>query len=413
MRKSSVPRSGAADAVARDDAQLAARLGAAVDAAVGRGSIVGAVVLVARGGALLYRRAAGWCDREAALPAREGDVFRLASMTKLIVSVAALRLCERGEMALDDPVTRWLPWFHPRLASGGAPPILLRHLLSHTAGLCYGFERPPGNAYEAAGISDGLDLAGIDLEENLRRIVSVPLLFAPGTGWQYSLATDVVGALLQRATGLPLAEVVAREVTAPLGMSHTGFRVPRGARLAVAYRDDPAGPRRIGAHDALQLDTGVARVSASRVHDLQAYPCGGAGMVGTAADYLRLLECLRTGGAPLLAEASTRALLTNAIGDVAVPSRGPGWTFGLGPLVLQDPQLAGSVQGRGTWLWGGVFGGHYWVDPEHALSLVALTNTGVAGLWGAFPDSLVAALYSTGEGPGACDRVLAPISNAH
>jgi CubicO group peptidase (beta-lactamase class C family) len=379
---------------------LVEQLDAAVDAAVDSGAIVGAVVMAASHGHLLYQRAAGWCDREEALPAQESDVFRLASMTKLIVSVAALRLCERGTLALDSPVTRWLPGFRPRLADGSVPPILLRHLLSHTAGLCYGFERPPGNAYEAAGISDGLDLAGFDLEENLRRIASVPLLFAPGTGWQYSLATDVVGAVLQRATGLPLPEVIAREVTAPLDMSLTGFQVPRGARLATAYRDDAAGPRRVGARDTLQLDTGVVRVSADRVHDPRAYPCAGAGMVGTAADYLRLLECLRRGGAPLLTEASTRALLGNAIGEVAVPSRGPGWTFGLGPLVLADPRQACSVQGRGTWLWGGVYGGHYWVDPVHALSLVALTNTGVAGLWGAFPDSLVAALYSSQRAQG-------------
>lgn len=387
-----------AAAVAPRKVSLVAQLDQVVEAAVCGGAVVGAVLMVARHGRVLYQRAAGWCDREAGLPARETDVFRLASMTKLIVSVAALRLCERQTLALDSPVTRWLPQFSPRLPDGSAPPILLRHLLSHTAGLCYGFERLPGNAYETAGISDGLDLSRLNLEENLRRIASVPLLFAPGIGWQYSLATDVVGAVLQRVTGLPLPDVIAREVTGPLGMSRTGFRVPRGARLAVAYRDDAAGPQRIGAHDTLRLDTGVARISAERVHDTRAYPCAGAGMVGTAADYLQLLECLRLGGAPLLTEASTHALLTNAIGEVTVPSRGPGWTFGLGPLVLADPHQAGSVQGRGTWLWGGIYGGHYWVDPVHALTLVALTNTGVAGLWGTFPDSLIAALYSSGQG---------------
>ena len=370
------------------------RLDRAVESAVSSGTVVGAVVTVAQHGELLYQRSVGWCDREARLPAHITDVFRLASMSKLITSVAALRLCERGVLTLDDAVTRWLPEFRPRMADNSVPIIQLRHLLSHTAGLSYCFEQPPGNAYEQAGVSDGLDLAEIDLEENLRRIASVPLLFAPGTAWQYSIATDVVGAILQQATDMSLPDVLAREVTQPLGMASTGFALACGARLATAYKDDPTGPRVVSPQDILPLDTGVVRVSSVRAHRVDGYPCAGAGMLGNAPDYLRLLECLRSGGAPLLTPDSVRALLGNAIGNIAVPSRGPGWTFGLGPLILADPQLAGSQQGCGTWLWGGVYGGHYWVDPKNALSLVALTNTGVAGLWGAFPDSLVAALYA-------------------
>ncbi len=360
---------------------------------VDSGQIVGGVLLVAQGGVLRYVSARGWADRERRVSVTRGTRFRLASLTKLLTSVAVLQLCEQGMLSLDAPVTDWLPAFRPRLSDGRKSVITLRHLLSHSSGLGYGFEQPPGNTYELAGVSDGLDRVAFDLQENLTRLAKLPLLFEPGTAWGYSLATDVLGAVIEQGTGRALSQVIHEKVTQPLGMGSTSFRQDQG-RLARAYKDGAGAPERIGAGDVLVLESGTARVSSGRVYDAQAYESGGAGMLGTADDYLKLLECLRLGGAPLLNSVSTAALLSNAIGKVTLKGGGAGWTFGLGPVILADPLAAGQRQGAGTWSWCGVYGSHYWVDPVSEISLVVLTNTAVAGAWGRFADALVEAVYS-------------------
>jgi CubicO group peptidase (beta-lactamase class C family) len=360
---------------------------------VDQGRVVGGVLLLAQGGALRYASARGWADRENRLPMQRETRFRLASLTKLLTSVAVLRLCQSGLLALDAPVTTWLPDFRPGLADGRQPVITLRHLLSHTSGLGYGFEQMPGNAHQRAGVSDGLDRVAFDLAENLRRLAEPQLLFEPGSSWAYSLGTDVLGAVLQQVAGEPLPQVIARWVTEPLAMHVTGFACGDPHALAVAYKDGLPEPLRISACDVLELESGHARVSCVRAYDASQYTSAGAGMLGTADDYLQLLECLRLGGSPLLSRASTAALVGNAIGNMVMEGRGAGWKFGLGPAVLTDPTAAGHLQGAGTWTWCGLYGCHYWVDPLAEITLVALTNTAVAGAWGAMADGLVEAIY--------------------
>ncbi|MBV1810004.1 serine hydrolase domain-containing protein [Pseudomonas viridiflava] len=379
--------------MAQVDERAVQRLAEVWQGWVDSGQIVGGVLLVAQGGVLRDVSARGWADRERRVIVTRGTRFRLASLTKLLTSVAVLQLCEQGVLSLDAPVTDWLPAFRPRLSDGRESVITLRHLLSHSSGLGYGFEQPPDNAYEAAGVSDGLDRVAFDLQENLSRMAKLPLLFEPGTAWGYSLATDVLGAVIEQGTGRGLSQVIDEQVTRPLGMASTSFRQDQG-RLARAYKDGAGAPERIGDGDVLVLESGTARVSSGRVYGAQAYESGGAGMLGTADDYLKLLECLRLGGAPLLNSVSTAALLSNAIGKVTLKGRGAGWTFGLGPVILADPLAAGQRQGAGTWSWCGVYGSHYWVDPVSEISLVVLTNTAVAGAWGRFADALVEAVYS-------------------
>lgn len=379
--------------MAQVDERAVQRLAEVWQGWVDSGQIVGGVLLVAQGGVLRDVSARGWADRERRVIVTRGTRFRLASLTKLLTSVAVLQLCEQGVLSLDAPVTDWLPAFRPRLSDGREPVITLRHLLSHSSGLGYGFEQPPGNAYALAGVSDGLDRVAFDLQENLSRLAKLPLLFEPGTAWGYSLATDVLGAVIEQGTGRALSQVLGEQVAGPLGMASTSFRQDQG-RLARAYKDGADVPERIGDDDLLVLESGTARVSSGRVYGAQAYESGGAGMLGTADDYLKLLECLRLGGAPLLNSVSTAALLSNAIGKVTLKGRGAGWTFGLGPVILADPLAAGQRQGAGTWSWCGVYGSHYWVDPVSEISLVVLTNTAVAGAWGRFADALVEAVYS-------------------
>ncbi|BEO23165.1 hypothetical protein SMQC20_17490 [Serratia marcescens] len=182
----------------------------AIEKALREKRLVGAVVLVAQGGEIVYRRAAGMADREAGKPMACNTLFRLASVSKPIVSTAALALMARGDMRLDDPVTRWLPDFRPRLADGTVPLLTLRHLMTHTAGLSYRFFQPEGGCYARLGVSDGMDEAALSLPENVRRIASAPLLAPPGAEWRYSIATDVLGAVIERASGLPLAQAVKK-----------------------------------------------------------------------------------------------------------------------------------------------------------------------------------------------------------
>ncbi|WP_024643390.1 serine hydrolase domain-containing protein [Pseudomonas syringae] len=375
------------------DESAAQRLAQVWQRFIDQGRIVGGVVLLAQGGELRYACASGWADRERQIPVCRNTRFRLASLTKLLTSITVMRLCELGVLGLDAALTDWLPAFRPRLADGREPVITLRHLLSHTSGLSYGFEQPSGNAYQQAGVSDGLDCVAFDLHENLARLARLPLLFEPGSAWGYSLATDVLGAVIEQASGMPLSHAVARWVTEPLSMSRTSFRHEPGQPLAAAYKDGACWPQRIGDNEVVMLDSGWARLSSVRAFDSTAYESGGAGMLGTADDYLRVLECLRLGGAPLLSPASTEQLLGNAMGQKIVENRGPGWKFGLGPMILTDPPAAGHLQGAGTWSWCGLYGSHYWVDPVSAISFVAMTNTAVAGAWGEFAEAMVDALY--------------------
>lgn len=380
----------------RLEADLARRVDAVLDDYVGRGAIVGAVTLIARGGRLAYRRAAGFADRESGRPMTLDTPFRLASVTKPFVTTAALALAEQGKLDIEAPVTRWLPAFRPRFADGEAA-VTVRHLLTHTSGLGYGFAQGPAGAYHGAGVSDGIDRPGIDLDENLRRLAALPLLFRPGSAWQYSLATDVLGAVVAAAAGRPLPEAVRDLVTGPLGLAGATFGTASPERLATPYADADGGPVRMSEpHDLPFGEGGAIRFSPARAGDPGAYPSGGAGMVGTPGDALALLETLRAGGGRVLQPATVAALATNAVGDMAVQGIGAGWGFGLGVAVLVDPAAAATPQSAGTWRWGGVYGHNWFVDPVERLTVVTFTNTAVAGMNGPIREALRDAVYAAG-----------------
>jgi CubicO group peptidase (beta-lactamase class C family) len=366
-----------------------------IDRAVHEQHLVGVVVLVARDGRLLLRRAAGFADRERGLPMREDTIFRLSSVTKPIVTATALALIEQGKLGLDDPVVRWLPAFRPKMVDGSEPAIAIRHLLTHTAGLTYGIFQPPNGAYESAGVSDGLDQPGLSMDEELKRLAMVPLSYAPGSAWGYSLAMDVLGEITSRAGGAPLPELVEQLVTRPLAMADTGFAVRDLDRLAVPYVDG-ATPRLMQDPDIVPFGDGAGiRYSPSRIFDARSFPSGGAGMVGTATDFMKFLEAVRQGGAPVLSTDRARAMMTNQTGELRIDVEPtPAWGFGFGGAVLLDPDLAGTPQAAGTWKWGGVYGHHWYVDPVNRLTVVALSNTAIEGMAGKFVGGLMHAVYS-------------------
>jgi CubicO group peptidase (beta-lactamase class C family) len=344
---------------------------------------------------VVYRRAAGFADRESRTPMREDTLFRLASVTKPIVSTAAMVLVAQGKLSLDDDVTRWLPDFRPALSDGKVPAITVRHLLTHTAGLGYRFAEADANGpYARAGVSDGLDGAAITLAENVRRIASVPLQFAPGTSWNYSVALDVAGALIEAVCGMPLAEAVNALVLHPLGARETAFVALDPARLATPYVNGTPQPHRLAENETVPVLEGMVGVtySPARALDAQAFASGGAGMVGSAGDVLRVLDTLRAGGGALLPAALVEEMGRVQTGDFELPDR-PGVGFGIGFSVLRDPRAAASPESPGTWRWGGVYGHSWFVDRARGLTVVSLSNTLYEGMNGQYTVDLRDAVY--------------------
>ena len=376
--------------------QMGKRIDATIARAVAEERVVGAVVTVSIDGAVAYQRAFGWADREARRPMQVGTAFRLASITKPVVTLAALRLVELGQLRLDAPVTDYLPTFRPKLPGGEAPVITIAQLLLHTSGLGYGFEEDQQGAYARLGVSDGLDSSRITLAENLRRLAQAPLYFAPGTQWRYSLGLDVVGAVIERVRGQPLPHAVDALVLQPAGVKGFRFVSPRSRMLATPYADGKPQPvrmtrdMRVTAAGA-PAGTGVV-FDPGRAYAANAFPSGGGGMQGTAPGLLELLEIVRTGGAPVLRHGGMAPPFQALVGEQA-QTQGPGWGFGLGGAVLVDPAAAHTPQSAGTLQWGGAYGHNWFVDPARRLSVVMLTNTAFEGMNGALTTELRDAVY--------------------
>ncbi|GLK62543.1 serine hydrolase domain-containing protein [Paracoccus kondratievae] len=371
---------------------LETRLDQAIDSALAEKRIVGAVVLVAKDGEIVYHRAAGHADREAGGEMHEDAIFRLASVTKPFVTAAAMRLVEEGRLDLNAPVTRWLPEFRPALPDGSTPEITIHQLFTHTSGLGYAFLEQADGPYHRLNISDGLDQPGLSLTENLSRLSAAPLHFAPGTGWRYSLGIDVLGGVLEQIEGQSLSEIVRDKVTAPLGLTDTDFTVRDPARLAKPYADGTPEPVPMTDGMAVPLMDVAAVFAPSRILDSNSYQSGGAGMAGTASDVLRFLEAIRTDGSPILKPETVKLMVSDQVGTDA-ETQGPGWGFGYGWAVLADPAPSGTPQAAGTLQWGGAYG-HYWfVDRKNGLSVVALTNTAFEGMSGKFITDIRDAVY--------------------
>ncbi|MGO4744969.1 serine hydrolase domain-containing protein [Serratia quinivorans] len=381
------------------DQSLAKRVQAVSRRAIDEGRIVGSVVLVARHGKRVYANACGYADRERQRPMRRETLFRLSSVSKPYITLAAMRMIERQKLGLDDAVSHWLPWFTPALAGGRRPQIKIRHLLSHTAGLDYRLNQPANGSYQRLGIQDGMALSSMTLEQNLRLLAQAELLSEPGSEFNYSLAIDVLGAVLEQVAGESLPQVFKHWVAQPLGLRNTGFYTPDTDNLATAYYNSAALPQPIRDGMLLTLPEGFGfeiEMAPSRALDAQAYPSGGAGMVGDADDVLRLVETLRSGREGIL-QPATAALMRQPHVGVQAEVQGPGWGFGFGGAVLADAQLATTPQHNGTLQWGGVYGHSWFYDPQAAISVVALTNTAFEGMNGLYPQQIRDAVYGAGE----------------
>jgi CubicO group peptidase (beta-lactamase class C family) len=361
------------------------------------GRLPHAQLLISRDGEIVHFSSQGAAREGESRPIDEGSMFRIASMTKPVTSVGFMMLVEQGKVALDTPVQHVLPEFADVAVydggGGGAPfatkpatePMRMLDLLRHTSGLTYGFQYR-GNidaAYRATGVDvDKVDLwyDGNDLDGFVGGLASMPLEFSPGAAWNYSVSTDVLGAVIQRVSGMPLDRYFAENIFTPLGMDDTGFVVPPGKadRLTDCYAWDAPNGRRV------MYD----RAAESRWLRTPRLFSGGGGLVSTALDYHRFcLMCANGGGldgARLLGRKTIDLMTMNHLqgrSDLATLSRSmfsetqnAGIGFGLGFAVTQDVatvMIPGSV---GEYYWGGVFSTSFFIDPVEKLHVVFMTQ---------------------------------------
>jgi CubicO group peptidase (beta-lactamase class C family) len=371
---------------------LKEKLDKIIDQAISDKTIVGTVLVVKRDGKTVYKRAAGLADKENNLAVRENEMFRLASMTKPLVAACALRMAQEGIFNLDEPITKWLPYFTPKTADGKTPVITMRQLLTHTSGLGYVFMEDVEGPYHKAKVTDGLAQDGISQEENLKRLVTVPLLFEPGTAWHYSLGIDVVGAAIEKASGKSLQEAVKSRISGPLAMKDLTFTVSKeqAKRLAVPYFNTPSGPQKMAEKQLVPFSKSGFTICPGQAFNSACYQSGGSGMIDTASDYSNFLETMRLGGNKF----QNLDMLANKVGNYSI-SMGPGWGFGFTGAVLKDPAAAKTPQGTGTVQWGGATGNQWFVDPVNKISVVSLTNTTTAGMQGPYPNALRDAIYES------------------
>lgn len=359
------------------------------------GKVAGATTLVYRRGQVAHFGSSGLADIARGTPMDGQTIHRIYSMTKPMTSVAIMMLYEEGHFQLDDPISRFLPDFAgQRVFTGGARgkidtlpaqrDITFRDLLTHTSGLTYGFMQ--ANAVDALYRERGIDFGAAEtsLAEVVQMLAALPLVAEPGTAWNYSVSTDVLGHLVAVISGRPFADFLHERLIDPLGMVDTGFHVREGegARLAANYA--------LGADRALRLidDPATSRYLTPRV-----VHSGGGGLVSTASDYLRFCRMLLGGGAldgvRYLGRKTVQLMMSNHLpGDMAAmgqkrwsESTAEGIGFGLGFSVMLDPARAQIVGTPGECAWGGAASTAFWVDPAEDMAVILLTQLMPSSTW--------------------------------
>ncbi|MEV0636798.1 serine hydrolase domain-containing protein [Streptomyces sp. NPDC050619] len=361
----------------------------------------GFLVAVTRGGRVAHLTTHGHRDIAAGLPVEADTLFRIYSMTKPVTAVAALILVEEGRLSLDDPVDLHLPAFaEPRVYVSGsgadtvtrpaAGPIRVRHLMTHTAGLTFGFyhSHPVDALYRDARLESSV-VPGSTLAETTDVYASLPLQFEPGTQWNYSVASNVLGRIIEVVSGQPLDTFFAERIFRPLGMTDAGFQVSdeQGRRLAELYGDADGG--------------GIEPIPGLPLHGRPRFLSGSGGMVASAHDVHRFMELLRhrgeLDGTRLLAPETVDLMTTNRLpggADLRAFGSRPahdepgndGVGFGLGVSVVIDPDRTQAPSGLGTYGWSGVATTTFWVDPSRDVTVQFMTQVRPKSSLGVVPD---------------------------
>lgn len=362
------------------------RLSRVLQEYVDAGELSGAVVLVSRHGKIVVHEAFGYRDVDAGAPMRKDTIFRIASQTKAIVSVATLLLQEEGKLLISDPVGKYLPEFMETTVAvaqddGGydvvaaARPITIRDLLTHTSGFGYG-AGIAADAWEDAGIQGWYFADRAEpIRETVRRIAALPAESQPGEAWVYGYSIDILGALVEQVAGQPLDRFLAERIFQPLGMTDTHFYLPEGKRdrLALVYAATPDGIARAPEEDGMNGQ-------GAYVDGPRASFSGGAGLLSTAADYAHFLQMLLNGGEldgqRILGRKTVELMTVDHLGDIPFND---GEGFGLGFYVVEDLGARGQPGSVGEFGWGGAYHTTYWVDPVEDLVVVYMTQLIPAG----------------------------------
>jgi CubicO group peptidase (beta-lactamase class C family) len=346
--------------------------------------LAGVVALVLQDGKPFYQGALGWSDKEAGRRMSADTIFRIASQTKALTSTVILSLMEEGKLGLNDPVSRYIPTFDSTtvaVANGAdvttVPAkrrITIRDLLTHTSGMSYGTDRSVAAQYEKKGLGPaaGFGWYTADKDEpvctTMERLGTLPFVAQPGEAWVYGYNTDVLGCVVERASGQPLDQAIKMRITAPLGLKDTQFFLPqdRRTRLATVYASGPDG-KIVRAPDG-------AKGQGHYVDGPRKNFAGGAGLLSTAGDYARFLEMIRRGGeldgVRILAPRTVQLMITNQVGTLHSQT---GLGFGLG-FETTDRYGASGMNAVGSFGWGGAYGSIYTVDPSARLTIVMMIN---------------------------------------
>jgi CubicO group peptidase (beta-lactamase class C family) len=380
LRAQSAPPAAAAPAGFSQE--RLARIDRALQQYVDENRIAGAVALVLRDGQPVYQRAVGWSDKEAGRRMANDTIFRIASQTKAITSAAILTLMEEGKLGLNNPVSRFIPTFARTTVSvrndsevalvPARRAITIRDLLTHTAGISYGTGPDVAALYEAKGLGpaagNGWYTADKDepICDTMERLGTLPFVSQPGESYVYGYNTDILGCVVERASGMPLDEFVRTRITDPLGMKDTRFFLPPAERerLAVVYSS--------GSDDRVIRAPEGAKGQGAYIEGPRRSFAGGAGLLSTAGDYARFLEMIRNGGAlgavRILSPRAVALMTTNQIGTLHSTA---GLGFGLG-FQTTDRYGANGMDSVGAFGWGGAYGTMYRVDPQARLVMVLM-----------------------------------------
>ena len=360
-----------------------ARIGVRMGAHVQEELLPGATTLIARRGRIVHLETVGWADVAQRRPLSVDTIVRIYSMTKPITVVAALMLWEEAGFLLDDPIGDYLPELAGMQVLRGMegsvpllePPrgtITIRHLMTHTSGMTYGYFGPEDEPGERLYAEAELLRPHQTLAQMVTALGRLPLLFEPGTRWQYSVSIDVLGRLVEVLSGQTLDAFVRERILLPLGMTDSGFCAPAAAagRLAALY-----GPARDGGITPIDAPCGRDFTRLEPLHS------GGGGMVSTILDYARFAQMLlnrgELDGTRLLAPRTVALMASNHLPPETGPYGDPphaGHGFGLGVRVLRDPGLAGQLDGAGSFGWSGLASTDFWVDPANDIAGVFLTQ---------------------------------------
>jgi CubicO group peptidase (beta-lactamase class C family) len=370
------------------DAQRLARLDSYMAKAVADGRVAGMITLLARHGQIVSEKAYGYRSLATRAPMSRDTIFRLYSMTKPITGVAMMMLFEEGKWRLDDPITRFVPEFRGLKVMTGTEadgrmtledmkrPPTMRQLMSHSAGFGYGLgaEHPVDKLYREKGV-----LTANGLADMIKRTAEIPLMYQPGTRWSYSSAVDIQGYIVEMLSGQTFGAFLQDRIFKPLGMTDTAFYVPRekATRLAAVY----IGNQKTGTIEEAKQLFGMDMPTYLEPPSMES---GGGGLVGTIVDYARFAQMLANkgelNGVRLLSPASVEMMGTNML-PKDVLARGDGLPgsrfsdavgFGLDFMVITDPRVAGTLEGKGSMSWAGAAGTWFWVDPTNDVIFVGM-----------------------------------------